>query len=358
MIWVDINFANMLGSLKLERFKVKKTHPYVANCRCPYCGDSATSKYKTRGYLVEREGGRVSFHCHNCGKSCTLWSLLKDIDPALHEQYVLERFKNTRSVQPPSTKPLPKMEFKPKIEKFAKRKIDSHIAFKHLKKISQLPPDHRAKKYIESRKLPADTHWRMYWCPKFFAWTNAQIPGKFPDNPNDEGRIIFPFVDKYGEVFGYQGRSLDPNSKQKYITILYDSEENPALFGFDACDVSGDVYVFEGAIDSMFFRNAVAQCGGENVNVGKYVPPEKQVYVLDNEPRSPDTISRLEKLIEAGKRVVIWPSTIFSKDVNDMIKNEGMEPEELTIVLRNNTFAGARAKLAFSFWKKNNSRRS
>jgi hypothetical protein len=198
----------------------------------------------------------------------------------------------------------------------------------------------------------------MYWCPKFFAWTNAQIPGKFPDNPNDEGRIIFPFVDKYGEVFGYQGRSLDPKSKQKYITILYDSEENPALFGFDVCDVSGDVYVFEGAIDSMFFRNAVAQCGGENVNVGKYVPPEKQVYVLDNEPRSPDTISRLEKLIEAGKRVVIWPSTIFSKDVNDMIKNEGMEPEELTIVLRNNTFAGARAKLAFSFWKKNNSRRS
>ena len=50
-LWIDIKYANLL-SAQLELFKVKKSNPYLANFRCPICGDSTKNKSKTRGYLL------------------------------------------------------------------------------------------------------------------------------------------------------------------------------------------------------------------------------------------------------------------------------------------------------------------
>ena len=51
MIWIDTKYANLL-SAKLERYVVKKHNPFLANFRCPICGDSQKSKTKARGYLL------------------------------------------------------------------------------------------------------------------------------------------------------------------------------------------------------------------------------------------------------------------------------------------------------------------
>jgi hypothetical protein len=43
-LWVDIKYANLLGNY-LEQYK--KLDNYLFNFRCPICGDSKKSKYKS-----------------------------------------------------------------------------------------------------------------------------------------------------------------------------------------------------------------------------------------------------------------------------------------------------------------------
>ena len=56
-------------------------------------------------------------------------------------------------------------------------------------------------------------------------------------------------------------------------------------------------------------------------------------------------------MIELGYRVLIWPSHIQYKDVNDMVM-AGMKPVDIKLIIDNNVFSGLEAKLQFSMWRK------
>ena len=88
-IVTDINYLLQL-SPRLERFK--KVRDHLWNFRCPQCGDSQKSKSKARGY-VYRKKTDLFFKCHNCGIGQSLGNLIKDLDPFLHKQYIMERYK-------------------------------------------------------------------------------------------------------------------------------------------------------------------------------------------------------------------------------------------------------------------------
>ena len=77
-------------SARLEKFKRTKDNLY--NFRCPFCGDSKKNKNKTRGYLFQKKGDFI-FKCHNCGESKSFSIFLKEIDPTLHSQYTVEKYK-------------------------------------------------------------------------------------------------------------------------------------------------------------------------------------------------------------------------------------------------------------------------
>ena len=49
-----------------------------------------------------------------------------------------------------------------------------------------------------------------------------------------------------------------------------------------------------------------------------------------------------------GQKVVIWPSTIKEKDINDMILS-GLNVQSM---IELNTYSGLQAKLKFTTWKK------
>ena len=87
---IDSKFIGLLSS-RLEKFKRVKSNLY--NFRCPICGDSKKNKSKTRGYLYAVKAN-TNFKCHNCGASMSLNNFLKQVDPAIHKQYVLEKFKS------------------------------------------------------------------------------------------------------------------------------------------------------------------------------------------------------------------------------------------------------------------------
>jgi len=118
------------------------------------------------------------------------------------------------------------------------------------------------------------------------------------------------------------------------------------LFGLNSVDYSKTIYVTEGPFDSLFLSNSIAMCGSD-VHLDKQIYPNR-VFVLDNEPRNLQIVQRYEKLISANEKIVIWPTTIQQKDINDMII-AGLVPQQL---VKENTYSGLEAKIKFIQWKK------
>ena len=338
MLWIDNKFVGLLSN-RLERFTRKDER--TVNCRCPVCGDSQKNKRKARGYIYQKNGKTV-YHCHNCNITLSLRSLLKHIDPLLHDEYVkevvLEKSANT---------PLPDPITSPTRPKYA----DSPLGL--LKKISQLQPNHPAKRYVDARKIPPSSHYKLFYCPKFFAWTNAIMPGKFAQKhlENDHGRLILPFIDGKKDFFGYQGRSLNPKDTLRYITIIVD-ETKPKIFGLDTLDPSQHVLIVEGPIDSLFLTNAVAMAGSE-ISKSKLadVGITSATFVFDNERRNKQIVARMSKVLEDGFNVCLWPENIAEKDVNDMILS-GKTKSDIEMTIKLNTVSGLGGVALLNQWKR------
>ena len=86
---IDSKYIGLVSS-RLQKFKKVKSDLY--NFRCPICGDSQRNKNKARGYIYPVKGN-TNYKCHNCGASLSFNNFLKKLDPTLHKQYTLEKFK-------------------------------------------------------------------------------------------------------------------------------------------------------------------------------------------------------------------------------------------------------------------------
>ncbi len=318
---IDSKFIGLLSS-RLEKFKRVKSNLY--NFRCPICGDSKKNKSKTRGYLYAVKAN-TNFKCHNCGASMSLNNFLKDIDPTLHKQYAMEKFKSGHTGRNfVSEEPV----FKFEIPKF-KQKIN-------LPKASENP---RSAGYLIARKLNPEN---FYYAEQFKKFTNS-IKHTFDDTRYEEERIIIPLYYKK-ILIGFQGRSINPNPI-KYITVMI-NDDSPKIYGMDNIRTDAPVYVTEGPFDSTFISNAIAMCGAD-ADVGRWGINDP-VWIYDNEPRNREILSRIERSINDGERIVIWPDNIDDKDINDMV----MSGIDVQSVIESNTYSGLEAKLKFNTWKK------
>lgn len=333
--YVDLHYASMLSS-RLERFKFASRNPVKINFRCPVCGDSQTSKTKARGWLLERNN-TLYYYCHNCGASRGFSYFLKDLDSLLYNDYIAEKFLKEKK-DPPKTDDG---------KKFAAATRFDGDPLKKIKKVSQLKPDHPIKKYISKRKIPPEHHYKLYYAPQFKSWINSVIPNKFDPKKigKDEPRLVMPFLDENKKIFGVSARGFDPNGV-RYITIMFD--DRPKIFGLDTVDFTKTYLVVEGAIDSMFVRNAVAMAGAEG-SAKALQNPENAIFVFDAEPRNKEIHKRIEKVISNGHRVCIWPSDVPGKDINEMVMNGMTNVDE---VIRQNTYKGLEATLKLSEWRK------
>lgn len=332
MSFIDTKYIGLISS-RLQKFKQIKSNLY--NFRCPYCGDSQKYKNKARGYIYQSKNDH-NFKCHNCGASRSFTNFLKDIDAVLYDQYVMERYKNGLTGKNSNT-PEPKFNFKQPV--FLKKSFD-------LPTISELNKEHLARQYLEKRKVPEKFLNQLYYCENFKEWTNQQ-KHTFNTTDNDEPRIIIPLINK-GEIFGFQGRSLKKNSLVKYITVILDNK-HPKIYGLDNVDWNKPVYIVEGPIDSMFIENSIAMVGADldlmflisNFN-------SDFVIVYDNEKRNSQIIDRMSKAIDLHLPIVIWPSDLKEKDINDMV----LAGLDVNTMLKSNTYKGLEAKAKLINWKR------
>ena len=328
MSFIDAKFIQLV-SPQLNKFVRKNARTY--NFRCPYCGDSKKYQNKARGYFFKIKNDFV-FKCHNCGVGRTFTNFLKDQSPMLYDQYVLERYKEGLTGKRTQTAS-PKFDFKKPVFK------TSNVL--DLTPISELNTEHPARDYLERRKIE-DLN-LFYYCPKFKDWTNRQKK-TFDTLRQDSARIIIPLRDKDGTMFGFQGRSLAPKAKIRYITIMLD-DSMPKVYGLDRVDPTKEVYVTEGPFDSHFIDNAIAMCGSD-VNLSSY--DYRFIYAFDNEPRSREIINKIEKSIGSGHKVVIFPKHIKEKDLNDM----ALAGHDVQSLVESNTYSGLEATLKLNEWKR------
>lgn len=337
--YLQVNYAKILG-IRLERFKIKRESPFLANSRCDVCGDSATDKKKARFYIYEKNS-ELNCNCMNCGLSTTLLSYLKNNHKDLFDGYLFDKFKSNKPSHQITTL---------KVDKPVQPSISLKPVILDLPLVSQLPDDHPAKIYVKNRQLP---DYPFQYSNKFFNFS-SQYNDQLSTGKTDEHRLVIPFFDTKGGVFAYQGRDLLGRSKNKYITIQIDKKV-PKIFGLNRLNLNKEILLVEGPLDSLFLPNSLASVNASLVaTAGKLLSGINKdqsaiVIILDNEPRNAQIVTEYKRAIDAGYKIVLWPRLVQGiKDINEMVL-KGIDP---LAVIKNNTYCGLEAQLKFVTWKK------
>lgn len=321
----------------------KQTGENTYNFRCPICKDSNKNKSKARGYLFVADGDYI-YKCHNCGQSRNLFTLLKEVQFSLYNEYKKEKIKEKFSHNKPQTqqkKEVSKELFKTNVD-FSHVSKTGYKILKGLKKVSEVQ---EAIKYCENRKLPPSKYEHIYFTDN--GRKTANLISKYADKIFPDMRaLVIPFIDESGLVTHIQLRYMD-DTFMRYVTLEVE-EVDDKIYGMDLLNKDEMVYVFEGSFDSMF-TNAIALANG---NLHTFIPKlnklfENYTLVYDKDYLyNKDIIASLKKSMSLGAKVVLYDDVAINskaKDINDMVKNGVID--NVTHYLRKNTYHGFGAKI-------------
>ena len=270
----------------------------------------------------------------------SLANLIKQINPTLHKQYILESYTNNASTFSPVEKP----EFKFETPKFS----NDSSPLQKLDSVNSLDDEHYCKEYVIKRGIPKEHHRNLFYAENFKSFvheleiSNDDIYKHLYEEP----RLVIPFFDKSRKMFAVQGRALG-QSDLRYITVRID-EQYPKIYGLDRVDLNKPVMITEGPIDSLFLDNAIALAGADAV---VNIQQKQCTMIFDNEPRNKQIIDRMKKVVDKKFNLVVWPKSLNIKDINDMII-AGNTSAKIQTIISNNTYCGLEALQQINDWKK------
>ena len=335
MLHIDLKYIMMIAH-RFDRFKRKDD--YLFNFRCPICGDSSSKKNKARGYLYKKKND-MFYKCHNCGAGKTFGGLLKDTDPMLHKDYVLERYKAGVTAPRANTTPDFSGQFSKPEFGTNERLIDTLMD-----RVDKLDPNHMAPTYCKERMIPQEKWDRLYHIEDISKI--HQLAPKYKDRiTTTEPRLAIPFFNEEGILTGLTLRHYG-NNPLRYIMVKI-NEDAPTIFGLDCISKETPVKIVEGPLDSLFLDNCIA-AAGSSFNKIKDLGLDNPIIIVDNEPRNEAICKVLHKNIQEGHRVVIWPDNVTEKDSNDMV----MANLDVQEIINYNTFQNLEAELKFRTWRK------
>jgi len=332
-LYTDQKYVGLI-SPRLELFKQVRQNLW--NSRCPICGDSQKNRSKKRLYIYAKKQD-LFVKCHNCGFGSNLGNFIKQLDPHLHSQYIVERYKAGETGQRKSKEPefhFEKPKFKPQPTKI------------NLPSIGELDKEHFARKYFESRKIPESFKDKVYFAEDFKEWAQSVSKIDYSNLGKEEPRMVIPFFDMEGKLIAAQGRALGKN-ELRYITVKVE-EDSLKIYGLDRWNPEEHTYIVEGPIDSMFLPNCLAVAGGDLLTYNG--DKEKTTLIFDNEPRNIHTIKKIMDSISKGWSVVIWLNPKKFKDINDLIIS-GLSTDEILDMINTRTMKGLEADWAAREWR-------
>lgn len=359
-IILDQTYTNLIAA-RLDLFSWVRDR--LGLCRCPYCGDSEKKRTKRRFYIYQdtkHNKNHLSVMCHNCGHSNSFYHFLQDFAPDVFQSYRLELFKENGRAPArdkaidikglgrfkPGQEEAPKEEPKPVSTRKA---VETEVIPDHLAmSVDRLPYNHPVVRYVAWRRIPEAQWPRLYYTDHFkdFIFAMDMAVQEDTELPNDP-RLLIPFFDEWGKLICVQGRAMEKDAGIRYITIKK-HEDSRKIFGLERLDKSRVKMVVEGPIDSLFLPNCVATADA-NLLSAEF----GDIYIPDNQPRNRGVINSMERIIAAGKKIVIWPPSVSGyKDINDMIKEGGMTTLELLRIISQNHYQGMSAKMQFTKYKR------
>lgn len=335
MLWLEEKYIHLL-SPRLKLFHRVRHNNW--NFRCPICGDSKKDAHKTRGTIyLHGKGTSYTMGCFNCGASMSFPNFLKLMDPYLFNEYVVERYAESRA-----THTEPKRSEVVKVE-------NKRLSFNGVEKVTDLHPEHPAVKYLRKRQIPDDAFNRLYFVLRFKKWEAEYRYGKSKDKYEDEHpRLIIPFYDAQGNITRISARSFTDDHLPKYIYIKV-KEDASRVYGLDEVSANKLVYVLEGPLDSLFLPNAIA-VGSADLVVPELDAFPNLILVPDNQPRNPEVCKSIKKMIDSGLPVCLWDSD-WGKDINKMVEN-GKSIQQIQQLISKSSVSGIAAQMKFSNWIK------
>lgn len=333
--YIDEKYIKMMG-MYVDRFTDLGNDSY--NCRCPICGDSQKSKTKARGFFYKSEKGNWRYKCHNCAINISFYEFFERVAPSMFSDYKFEifnekkefskRFNTTRKVQPTT--------IKSKLNKF-----DINLFNK-----VDMSKSNEFTSYLKDRKIPINMAERLYYTDNLEPIAHKIVGYENKDIHINKG-IIIPYYDDKGNFESFQIRNIDKKSELRYLT--YDVNPSKHIFNLSHITSNQRVFVFEGAFDSMFCKNAVCASGSSifnKLNVIKEINPDVAV-VFDNDFRTNTVIyDLLMKVIKSGYKVVIFDDRMRGyKDINEYAKGANKTVDEITDYLNSCVYEGLTAEL-------------
>lgn len=335
MYYIDVKYLKLISG-RLPKFQSQKDGNW--KCRCILCGDSKRNENKTRGYFYKKKE-KLVYHCFNCGITKSLYDFIKDLDPELHKEYVFELYKERKSYNEVEKK---EEKLEEKIEPKKPECILDHL----MDRLDTLPEDNIAVKYCIDRKIPSSAFKKLYFIDDIRKV--VQLNEKYKESLTiEEPRLFIPFYDTDGILVGGTMRALRGEAR-RYVTVKI-KEDVPYIFGIVDADSSKTLYVVEGPFDSLFLDNAIAVSGSTLSKVRNLSDRFSSiVYVYDNQPHNNEICNLIKRQIDKGDSVVIWPSHVIEKDINEMI----LVGRNVQSIVQSNIVSGISAKLKFNQWKR------
>lgn len=344
MDYIDLKFSRLVSSY-LKGWK--DIGNGVVKFRCPFCGDSKKSSSKVRGYFYELQD-RCIFKCHNCGASMNLYSFLTEIAPSLAKEYRFERFSNKEK------KPVETFATNTE-EVFGSRTLLDRFCLK----ITELDETHKARLYVNSRKIPSDFQDDLYYTENVLDIMNEieeykESASKMRSNE----AIVIPFFSESGTLMCIQFRFLGETS-MRYLTLKL-TPTALKIWGLDRVDFNKRVYVCEGAFDAMFLPNSIAVAGASLLSMIKYLENKTNDFVLifDKDYKvNYEIYVQLKKAIDAGHKVVMFDRLFEAKDINSQVQDYGWSMSQLREYVEKRTVSGLMAKLELTKFRPPRKRR-
>lgn len=337
-VYLDRKYLQLISS-RLPLFKKKNDDSY--NCRCIICGDSQKKRTKARGYFFTNKNN-LTYKCHNCGAAMNFSTFLKQLDTNIYGEYALEKMSENGSLVSNKSNTIPKVKFETPVFKTTEESLLDRI----LDRLDTLPEDNECVEFCNGRKIPKERFKQLYYIDN--VKNIEQLADKYKDTiKTKEPRLVLPFYSDNGQLSGVTCRALRGEAL-RYLTIKI-KEDTPLIFGINDVNKNKPIYVVEGPIDSLFIDNCIAVAGtsfGKLSNIN--LPKEKLVVVFDNQPRNKEVCKLIEKNIDQGYNVVIWPQTLEEKDINEMV----LAGRNVTKLIKENTCVGLTAKAKFIAWKR------
>ena len=332
-LYTDQKYVGLI-SPRLDLFK--QVRPNLWNSRCPICGDSQKNRSKKRLYIYAKKQD-LFVKCHNCGYGASLGNFIKQLDPHLHGQYVVERYSQDQTNHRKTKEP--EFHFEP--PKFKPRPTTIELP-----SIGSLTRTHHARLYYESRKIPDFFLDKVFFAEDFREWAMSVSEIDYSNLGKEEPRMVIPFFDTEGKLIAAQGRALGSH-ELRYITIKV-TEDSPKVYGLERWKLEEHTYIVEGPIDSMFLPNCLAVAGGDLQSIK--IDKKQCVLIFDNESRNIHTVYKLMKAIEDGWSVVVWSKEKKFKDINDLIMS-GLSTDEILEMINKTTMKGLEADWAAREWR-------